>query len=306
MHRTLQVLAQMTVIAFILFAGSEASIRAGEIHVAITEDRVEDALSILREKPDLVKENDHQQNKPIHLASLRGATEVVRVCLDLKSQVNARNKFGQTPLHRAMVNGGLEVTKLLVEAGAEVNGRDSQGLTPLHLSAQRRHLAVVDYLLLKGAEYDAPDAFKRRPLHMAIIGSENAVVLSIVKAGADYKYTDSEGNNYLHLAAGGGNPAVTETFLDLGLAVNCTNRAGLTPGHAAAQNGHINALMVLDKHGADFSIKTRTGNMPVDLVKRIRPPYRQRQHDEVQAYLEKWAESRIASSLTNTAPAKAP
>lgn len=292
--------ARSTVITVVILLIQTLNLLAGEVHLAISEDRFDDALRLLRANPALVKELDHQQNKPIHLAALRGSSDVVKLCLELKSPVNSRNKFGQTPLHRAMVNGSLEVTKILVEAGAEVNGRDSQGLTPLHLAAQRRHEPVVALLLRNSAELDAPDAFKRRPLHMAIIGSENTVVKSIIKAGADYKYTDQEGNNYLHLAAGGGNANITETFLDLGIGVNSTNRFGLTPGHAAAQNGHVLALEVLDKHGADFSLKTRNGSQPVDMVKRIRPPYRQRQHDEVQEYLEKWQERQNAASRTNT------
>jgi ankyrin repeat protein len=269
--------------------------RAGDIHVAISEDRFEDAIKLIQANPELLKESDHQQNKPVHLAALKGSEALMKVILGFKPQVNPRNKFGQTPLHRAMVSGSEAITRMLVEAGAEVNGRDSQGIIPIHLAAQRKHTAIVTFLLEKGAEVDAFDAFKRRPLHMAIIGSEDLVVKSIIKSGADYKYQDTGGNNYLLLAAGSGNPDVTTTFLDLDLGVNSTNKSGLTPLHAASQNGHVKVVEVLEKRGADLSLKTKNGNTALDLVKHIRPPYRFRQHDEVQRYLEKWTERLSAS-----------
>lgn len=269
--------------------------RAGAVHVAINEDHLEEALNLIQASPELAKESDQQQNKPIHLAALKGSSVLVKLLLELKSPVNPRNKFGQTPLHRAMVGGSLEVVKLLIEAGGEVNGRDSQGITPIHLAAQRRHADIVNLLLEKGAEVDAPDAYKRRPLHMAIVGSEDAAVKAIIKGGADYKFTDPNGNNYLLLAAGSGNPDITATFLDLNLGINSTNKSGLTAGHAAAQNGHVKVLEVLDNRGADFTLKTKNGNTPLDLVKRIRPPYRLKQHDDAQQYLEKWAERHAAN-----------
>jgi len=282
---------------------SITNVWAGDIHVAINEEHFDDAIKLIQANPELLKENDHQQNKPIHLAALKGNTSLMKVILDLKPNINPRNKFGQTPMHRAMVGGSLEVVKMLVAAGGEVNGRDSQGIIPLHLAAQRRQVEIVDYLLQKGAEVDAPDAFKRRPLHMAIVGSENLVVKSIIKAGADYKFVDPNGNTYLHMAAGGGNPEVATTFLDLNLPIDAINKNGLTAGHAAVQNGHIKVVEVLDKRGADFSMKTKSGNTAIDLVRHIRPPYRLKNHDEVQEYLEKWAERKKAAS---TAPVAQP
>jgi ankyrin repeat protein len=278
--------------------GLPASSRAGEVHLALIEGQNEQALRLLTANPALAKEKDHQQNKPLHLAALKGADELVKHLISIGAEVNPRNKFGQTPLHRAMVGGSFTTVKLLIDAKAEVNGRDNQGLTPLHVAAQRKHADIVRLLLEKKAELDAPDAFRRRPLHMGIMGSHAAVVGEMVKAGADYKHIDSNGNNYLLLAAGGGNPELVTLFLDLKLEINSVNRQKYSAAHFAAQNGHVEVLEVLDKRGADLALKSSQGRTPLDLVKVISPPFRMQRHDEVQDFLTKWH-----ARQTNATPA---
>jgi len=296
MHAALQKICPF--VCLLLACGALAvDSTAGEIHLAIHDDRFDDAIKLLGEDPRLAREKDHQQNKPLHIAALKGATNVITALLAKGAEVNARNKFGQTPLHRAMITGDLNTVKLLIIAKAEISGRDNQGLTPIHLAAQRKHGEVVQFLLEHGAEFDAHDAFRRRPMHMSIMGSSDDSMQALIKAGADYKYADAEKNNYLHLAAGGGSPALVTMLLELNLGVNSTNSSRFTPAHFAAQNGHWEVLAVLDKWGGDFTLRTNSKRTPLDLVSRIHPPFRMQRHDEVQAYLERWH-----ARQTNAAP----
>ncbi|HEY1172905.1 MAG TPA: ankyrin repeat domain-containing protein [Verrucomicrobiae bacterium] len=289
-------------VAFAL-AASGVQVSASEVHLAIAEDRVDDAIKLMEADPKLIKDKDSQLNKPLHLAALRGATNVVFFLISKGADVNARNKFGQTPLHRTMINGNLAIAKALVAAGAEVNGRDSQGVTPIHLAAQRRHDEIVRLLLDHKGEYDAHDAFRRRPLHMSIMGSSAEAMAALIKAGADYKFVDNFGNNYLHLAAGGGSPDIVRQLLELKLDVNSLNKDKFTPGHFAAQNGHKETLEALDKSGADFSLRTSSGATPIDLVRRVRPPFRMSKHDDVQQFLESWLSRPTNATKTASSPA---
>lgn len=57
---------------------------------------------------------------------------------------------GNTALHIASLAGRLEVVKLLVEKGAEINVQSQNGFTPLYMASQEGHSEVVKYLLARG------------------------------------------------------------------------------------------------------------------------------------------------------------
>jgi hypothetical protein len=59
------------------------------------------------------------------------ALEATRMALDLKLDVNAANKSGETALHAAALAGLDSVVRLLVERGAAVNAKTKAGKTPL-------------------------------------------------------------------------------------------------------------------------------------------------------------------------------
>lgn len=65
--------------------------------------------------------------------------------------VDAATKKGNTALHIASLAGQEEVVKLLVQHGASVNVQSQNGFTPLYMAAQENHDNVVKYLLSNGA-----------------------------------------------------------------------------------------------------------------------------------------------------------
>ncbi|CAG2253911.1 unnamed protein product [Mytilus edulis] len=67
---------------------------------------------------------------PIHVAS-QGKTEIVRLLIEAKCNVNVQDIRGNTPLHHAAMKGHGDIIKILVEAGAEVNVQDKDKRTAL-------------------------------------------------------------------------------------------------------------------------------------------------------------------------------
>uniref|UniRef100_A0A6Q2YGK1 Ankyrin 2 n=1 Tax=Esox lucius TaxID=8010 RepID=A0A6Q2YGK1_ESOLU len=57
---------------------------------------------------------------------------------------------GNTALHIASLAGQAEVVKILVKRGAEINSQSQNGFTPLYMAAQENHIDVVRYLLESG------------------------------------------------------------------------------------------------------------------------------------------------------------
>ena len=91
----------------------------------------------------------------------------VRIALNLKAEVNAKNEYGITPLHLAAWNNSRAVARLLISSGAEVNEKDKWGETPLHRAARYNHLAVTELLISSGAEVDVKDNRGLTPLDRA-------------------------------------------------------------------------------------------------------------------------------------------
>ena len=86
---------------------------------------------------------------PIHLASLGGHTEVMKLLLDHKADVNAsRHTDGSTPLHTAAQYGHTEVVKMLLDHKAYMDAKcTDDGSTPLYIAAWTGHTEVVKLLL---------------------------------------------------------------------------------------------------------------------------------------------------------------
>jgi uncharacterized protein len=62
------------------------------------------------------------------------AVEVVKVLIDLGSDVNAANMRGETALHGAAGRGSNPIVRLLVEKGAKLDAKNKRGFTPLQIA----------------------------------------------------------------------------------------------------------------------------------------------------------------------------
>ena len=81
---------------------------------------------------------------PLHIAAHNGYTEVVKLLLDNKADVDAsRTDDGATPLHLAAENGHREVVKLLLDNKGYVNTKTHHGKKPLDAARQNYHLDIV-------------------------------------------------------------------------------------------------------------------------------------------------------------------
>ena len=89
------------------------------------------------------------------VAALEGRTRDVKVLLDRRAEVNARDQDGRTALMYAVINSHQEAVELLLERGAEVNAQAKDGATALILAAIVGSAEIVKGLVSKGADLDA-------------------------------------------------------------------------------------------------------------------------------------------------------
>lgn len=84
----------------------------------------------------------------------RGDVQAVRDLLRSGTDVNARDRHGQTALMLAAHHGHGEIAAILVEAGADLDVAAKHNLTALMLAIVAGHAAVARVLVQAGADLD--------------------------------------------------------------------------------------------------------------------------------------------------------
>ncbi len=117
---------------------------------------------------------EYDPAEPLINAIRKGHLNVVQSFIELKYNLNAKNKLGDSPLTVAAGAGNFEVVKLLLEAGADINIQDSGGLTPLMWAAKKGHKKVVNLLKQYGADLTIKDKQENSALTYAQEELQNA------------------------------------------------------------------------------------------------------------------------------------
>ncbi|KAH0538358.1 hypothetical protein FGG08_005053 [Glutinoglossum americanum] len=226
----------------------------------------------------------------LHVASHFGIVAWVDIFVKRRnfSFFNPANKkdkeYGHIPLSYAAENGHEAVVKLLIEAKADVNAKDEYRVTPLSLVAQEGRGAVAD----AKADVNAKDKYRVTPLLLAAQVGHEAVVKLLIEAKADVNVKDNyDGRTPLSWAAQRGHEAVVKLLIEAKADVNAKDKnsgtrppswspferryavfildnAGRTPLSWAAQRGHEDVVKLLVKAKADVNVKDKNfGRTPL-------------------------------------------
>src|SRR5689334_20361847 len=139
-----------------MLIGLTSSITAfsGEIHDVAHDGNLEKVKALLKGDPDLVFSKDNDGFTPLHWATSSRSTDLAKLLLSQKADVNARDKYGRTPLHLAGELKKGEAAILIF-----------QGETPVLATIHYDDPDFVRLLLDHKAEINAKDRFGRTPLH---------------------------------------------------------------------------------------------------------------------------------------------
>ncbi|XP_029657939.1 putative ankyrin repeat protein RF_0580 [Octopus sinensis] len=98
--------------------------------------------------------------------TLSDQPHAVEILISRGSEVNPRDKYGQTPLHLACYNGYLHTVELLLgHNGIDANVLNNKCDTPLHVAVQKRNNELVSLLLNQGSvQLDIQNNQKRTPI----------------------------------------------------------------------------------------------------------------------------------------------
>jgi ankyrin repeat protein len=166
---------------------------------------------------------------PLMAAAEVGSVDAMRVLIDSRADVNAKNAFGSTALILSATDA--KKVRLLLDHGADVNVAPRSGRTALIIASFANPSAdVVRMLLDKGANVAVMDQRKVTPLNAATFGNDTATVRLLLDHGADINTPD--------------------TFI------------GLTPLINASGNRNLEAVKLLLAKGANVNAVSKTTDLP--------------------------------------------
>jgi ankyrin repeat protein len=127
-----------------------------------------------------------------HTALRAAGLECAAMLLDAKADPNkCDDSDGSTPLLSAIINTRTEVVRLLIRHKANVNAHVRNGISVMHYAAGFGNETCIHLLAATGAEVDGPDIFDRTPLAYAILWDHLKIAEVLLHLGAKMKNINS-------------------------------------------------------------------------------------------------------------------
>ena len=153
------------------------------IHVACREGHLQTVKLLIDYKSKLYA-RDLKKNTPLHVASLNGHTDVVK-CLIIDNHCNplCLNEVHDAPLHSAAYNGHLAIVKFYIQdLKCNPNITGDNKLTCLHIASKNGHINVVEYLTtLPTIKCNLKSRDGYTPLHHAVEGGHLNIVQLLIE-----------------------------------------------------------------------------------------------------------------------------
>jgi len=203
--------------------GEDVNIRCGPsrhstpLQAASSKGHVETVRILLDRGTDVDIAAGYSHMTPLCLAYQRGHLEVMQLLLDYGTNVDVRYRRSGLISHYASSEGNTEVVRLLMQYKADVNAIfPSYNGTPLHLASICGHEKVVMVLLEHGASVNALDKNGRTSLYVAAHDGRLPVVRLLLRHGADVHIQAEDGQNPLDAAISCGYTEVAQLLLEYG------------------------------------------------------------------------------------------
>ena len=189
------------------------------MHYAVQQN-IPDILKVICNKSTelkrLIETKDYNGNTALHIASINGNVECVKILLDKDADIFTFGELG-LPIHYALkykhtdvlnllvnhnagcvfisckIHGGLPLhwcktqqdAKVLFDNGTPYNHASNTGDHPIHIMSQRGRLEVAIELVLKNADVNARGKHGNTPLHTAVSEDQHELVKMLVLFGGD-------------------------------------------------------------------------------------------------------------------------
>jgi ankyrin repeat protein len=235
---------------------------------------------------------------PLHIASVFGNLEAVKILIENGADVNVLNNNGSNPLHYAASRDRLEIVKLLVKSGVVLNVNDIRRQNELHFAFMgNTNKEMIKFLLETGSRisldrYESSvlgAAVKNNELEIlqllhseknfqsaadfatstlyaflqACIDNNTQIINYFLKVDKIESMLDSRRNTMLHHLALNALVKPLEILLQKGASVNGRDMLGYSPLHLAASSGNLEVMKLLLDFGADINSQNNLEATPL-------------------------------------------
>ena len=156
----------------------------------------------------------------------------------------------RSALHMACIRGSSELVDRLLQIGANPNLTDKLGDSALHKAAMGGHPECLRSLITHGGKADLQNYKGETALHKAVLVGHKECTEVLLQNGACVDCMTSLGDTPLHLAAQGQNLDCLRELLNHKASVNQRNSYGLTAMDVAVQNNLPPLILMLNIYGA--------------------------------------------------------
>lgn len=123
--------------------------------------------ALLLERGAVIDHADKEGLTALHMASLSGDVEIVRVLLQHKPTLDSVAANCGTALHCAVTKGSMDVAMALIEAGASIDQPDKSGNTSSHLAVRMARTSILRMLMRHGADLSICNSNLQTPQDLA-------------------------------------------------------------------------------------------------------------------------------------------
>ena len=187
------------------------------------------ALEQLLQRPQDPADLRLGDRTPLHVASLLGHLEVVRLLLEANADKDkATDVVGLTPLYAASQGGHVDVVRLLLEANAHQDKAQHDGTTPLYAASDEGHVDVVRVLLEAKADKDKARRGGATRLFVASKIGHLEVVRLLLEAKADKDKGTDDGLTPVSIASYRNHLEVVRLLREADLCNNLASTGSMT------------------------------------------------------------------------------
>lgn len=193
----------------------------------------------------------------LHYAATNLNKAMIKLLLNYKADVNAKDENDETPFYKGL-------RSILLEIHCSINDKDFYGPTAKEKEAE--YIAILIILLESGADINAKTKFGKTPLSASVTYSHREIVELLLDNGADLNSVDKHGYTSLHIAAYQNKKDIAKILINRGANIDIKDKDGQTPLHYAAIINSKDMIMLLLEFGACKNIINNDNHTAADLA----------------------------------------
>ncbi len=187
---------------------------------------------------------------------------------------NMLNEKGDTPLTFALSCCELKTIRVVAEK-TDVNLRDKSGNTPLYLALTKHKKEFFDFFMGKNPDVNVPGKDDRTVLHIAAARDDLDLIKTFIERGANVNAIDKDNLNIPMIDSCIGDRPQAEAirlFLSKGADINQQGKNKATCLIYVAAGGHADLAAELLQAGADPKLKDEDGMTALDWAVKTKHP----------------------------------